>query len=82
MLPVLDVGAAMGSTGMYGSSETPAALDVLRHMVYLLFCVSSMSMGGWLWDMCVGYGDVFWQAGPFDEGLGWVRYDNYPNNLR
>ncbi|KAN0140321.1 hypothetical protein V8E53_002217 [Lactarius tabidus] len=39
-LSTSDTGAAAGSSGMYGSSETPTALDALGRTPYPLFCVS------------------------------------------
>jgi superoxide dismutase len=52
MLPTSDPGAATGSSGMYGSTEAPAALDALGRTLYPLFCVS-VHEHAW---MVAGYG--------------------------
>ncbi|KAN0140325.1 hypothetical protein V8E53_002221 [Lactarius tabidus] len=62
--PASDPGAAMGSSGMYGSTETPAALDALGRTLYPLFCVSVhehawMAAGYGVWGMET-YLERFW----------------------
>ncbi|KAI9453199.1 hypothetical protein BJY52DRAFT_1153344 [Lactarius psammicola] len=57
-------GAVMGSAGMYGAPEAPAALDALGRTLYPLFCVSVhehawMAAGYGVWGMET-YLDRFW----------------------